>query len=69
MQRLGRVSATSVPNVQASEGCDRHHNQIQKNSAGEDSAIYSVRGHHSGCFGLRETIELYQPQSWATIAE
>jgi len=43
--------------------------RLRKIVPGEDSAIYSVRGHHSGYFGLRETVELYQPQSWATIAE
>lgn len=45
-----RVSVASVLSIQASEGYDRHHNQIQKIMPGEDSELYSARGHHSGYF-------------------
>lgn len=55
VQKLCRVSVASILNTQASEGCEGHHNQTQKNNArGRQFNVFcqirSARELHSGCF-------------------
>lgn len=67
VRRLGRVSVAFVLSIHASEDCDSCHNQTQKNSARECN-LFCQRAPPQAISGLRETLVLYQPQSWAVTA-
>lgn len=54
--------------LHTSEGCNRITTALRKNSAGEDSAIYSARGYHSGCLQAERDPRVILAQSWTMVA-